>query len=98
MTLPGIGTIAVRQDTRRLRGMLAIGRAKILSATVGHRAGRWSVSLTCEAAARTSRSATSPTTAAAGSADSGPAAFIVAACADGTEVARVDDYPGRHDR
>jgi len=34
ITLPGIGQIGVHDDTRRLRGMLAKDRAKILFATV----------------------------------------------------------------
>ncbi len=50
VTLPGIGVIAVHDDTRRLWRMLANGRAKILFATVTHGAGRWWVSLTIEAA------------------------------------------------
>jgi putative transposase len=48
--LPKIGTFDVRECTRRLRRMLAKGRAKILFATVSHRAGRWKVSLNLEAA------------------------------------------------
>jgi putative transposase len=43
ITLPGIGQVAVFDDTRRLRRMLAKGRAKILFATVTHNAGRWGV-------------------------------------------------------
>jgi putative transposase len=38
ITLPGIGQIGVHDDTRRLRRMLIKGRAKILFATVSHRA------------------------------------------------------------
>ncbi len=41
---------AVHDDTRRLRRMLAKGRAKILFATVTHHGGRWWVSLNVEAA------------------------------------------------
>ena len=36
ITLPGIGQIGVRDGTRRLRRMLAKGRAKILFATISH--------------------------------------------------------------
>jgi hypothetical protein len=50
VTLPTLGLIRVREDTRRLRRMITRGRAKILSATVIHRAGRWLVSVTVEAA------------------------------------------------
>ena len=94
VTLPGIGTIAVREDTRRLRRMLAKGRAKVLSATVSHRAGRWAVSLTCEAADLhdTARHQPDSGTTWVG-VDRGLAAFVVAGRADGTETARVADWP-----
>jgi putative transposase len=45
VTLPGIGVVRVRDDTRRLRRMLACGRARILFAAVSRRAGRWKISL-----------------------------------------------------
>ena len=45
VTLPGIGAIRVHDDTRRLRRMLASGRARILFATVTRRGGRWRISL-----------------------------------------------------
>jgi putative transposase len=48
--LPGIGAIAVHDDTRRLRRMLTNQRAKILFATVTQHGGRWWVSLNVEAA------------------------------------------------
>jgi hypothetical protein len=43
VTLPGIGQVAVFDDTRRLGRMLAKDRAKILIATITHQrgAGRW---------------------------------------------------------
>jgi putative transposase len=50
VTLPGIGQIGVHEDTRRLRRLLAKGRAKILFATISHHAGRWWLSLNVEAA------------------------------------------------
>jgi putative transposase len=55
LTLPVIGSVAVREDTRRLRRMLRPGpdgvpRAKICSATVSLRRGRIVVTLTCELA------------------------------------------------
>jgi putative transposase len=50
VTLPGVGQIAVHDDTRRLRRMLAKNRAKILCATISHHGGRWWVSLNVEAA------------------------------------------------
>ena len=50
VTLPGVGQIRVRDDTRQLRRMLAKGRAKICFATITHHAGRWWLSLNCKAA------------------------------------------------
>src|SRR5271167_863606 len=50
VTLPGIGLLGVHDDTRRLRRMLAKGRAKILFATISHHGGRWWISLNVEAA------------------------------------------------
>ena len=50
VTLPGIGQIAIHDDTRRLRRMLANGRATILFATLISHGGRWWVSLNVEAA------------------------------------------------
>ncbi|HEY6562600.1 MAG TPA: helix-turn-helix domain-containing protein, partial [Polyangiaceae bacterium] len=49
--LPKLGTIAVRECTRKLRRMLKQGRAKILFATVSHQlGGHWRVTLNVEAA------------------------------------------------
>ncbi|GAA1379966.1 RNA-guided endonuclease InsQ/TnpB family protein [Catellatospora chokoriensis] len=95
VTMPALGTLAVREDTRRLRRMLAKGRAKIVSATVGHHAGRWAVSLTCEAAELNDAARHQPATSGTGwvGIDRGLTAFIVAARADGTEAGRVDDWP-----
>ena len=50
VALPKIGTLVVREDTRRLRRMLRNGRAKILFATVSRQAGRWTIQLNVEAA------------------------------------------------
>ncbi|BCJ76152.1 transposase [Catellatospora sp. IY07-71] len=95
VTLPGIGTVAVRQDTRRLRRMLAKGRTKVVSATVSHRAGRWAVSLTCQAADLHEAARHQPSDARGGwvGVDRGLTAFVVAACADGTETVRVGHWP-----
>ncbi|GHJ42906.1 putative transposase [Catellatospora sp. TT07R-123] len=94
VTLPGVGTVAVRQDTRRLRRMLAKSRAKVVSATVAHRAGRWQVSLVCEAADLHHDRRHQPDPAADWvGVDRGLAVFVVAARADGTELLRVDDPP-----
>ncbi|MFD7842651.1 RNA-guided endonuclease TnpB family protein [Nocardia sp. NPDC059764] len=93
VTLPGIGTIRVREDTRRLRRMLAGGRAKILNATITRRAGRWQVSLSCEAAdlhpARQHRTRAVDDLDGWVGIDRGLSAFVVAATADGHEVARI---------
>jgi putative transposase len=97
VTLPGIGQIGVHDDTRRLRRMLAKDRAKILFATVSHHAGRWWLSLNVEAAELPSdrrHPARDPGDDGGWvGIDRGLSAFLVAAHADGTEVARVDDPP-----
>ncbi len=97
ITLPGIGQIAVHDDTRRLRRMLAKNRAKILFATVTYHAGRWWVSLNVEAAELhpgQQHRARDPHDAGGWvGVDRGLTAFLVAAQADGTEVARVGDAP-----
>ena len=97
ITLPGIGQIGVFDDTRRLRCMLAKGRAKILFATITHRAGRWWVSLNVEAAdlhpALTHAVRDRADSGRWIGVDRGLAAFLVAADADGTEVARVNESP-----
>ena len=97
VTLPGIGQIAVHDDTRRLRRMLAKDRAKILFATITHHAGRWWMSLNVEAA-ELHPADWHPARDLADDGgwvgiDRGLSAFLVAAEADGTEVARVEDAP-----
>jgi putative transposase len=97
VTLPGIGQIEVHDDTRRLRRMLAKGRAKICFATITHRAGRWWVSLNVEAAdlhPDHKHPARDPADDGGWvGIDRGLSAFVVAAHADGEEVARVTDAP-----
>ena len=97
VTLPGIGAVAVRDDTRRLRRMLVKGRAKVLFATVTHRGGRWWISLNVEAAdlhpAHHHRSGDHEHVGAWVGIDLGISAFLVAAQDDGTEVARIVDAP-----
>jgi putative transposase len=97
VTLPGIGQIAVHDDTRRLRRMLANGRTKVLFATVSHHAGRWWVSLNVEAAElhpAHQHPARDPNDGGGWvGIDRGLSAFVVAAREDGTEVARVTDAP-----
>ncbi|MDO3651272.1 RNA-guided endonuclease InsQ/TnpB family protein [Nocardia mangyaensis] len=94
VTLPGIGTINIGEDTRRLRQMLAKARARILHATIAYRAGRWWVGLTTEAADLHPTHQHLPR--AHGDAggwvgvDRGLSAFVVAADTEGTQVARVD--------
>lgn len=97
ITLPGIGQIAVHDDTRRLRRMLAKDRARVLYATISYRGGRWWVSLNLEAANLHPAYHHSPRGAADGSGwvgiDRGLSAFIVAASTDGEEVVRITDAP-----
>ncbi|MEO3758147.1 RNA-guided endonuclease TnpB family protein [Mycobacterium sp. B14F4] len=96
ITLPRIGTITVHDDTRRLRRMLANGRARILFATISHRGSRWWVSLSVEAADLHPLHCHPPR---ADGDDGGwvgvdrGTAFAVAAADDGTEVARFDAAP-----
>lgn len=89
--------IQVREDTRRLRRLLTNGRAKILSATVVYKAGRWLVSIAVEAADLhpAQQHPARPDTDIGGwvGADRGLSAFLVAATGDGTEVDRVTDHP-----
>ncbi len=96
VTLPGIGPIRVHDDTRRLRRMIAKNRAKILFGTISCHGGRWWISLNVEAADLhiNHQHRTRPD---AGSGwvgvDRGLSAFLVAATADGTEVARISEAP-----
>ncbi|MFC4627876.1 RNA-guided endonuclease InsQ/TnpB family protein [Promicromonospora alba] len=50
VSLPKIGVLRVREDTRRLRRMVTKGRARILFVTVSRGANRWWISITIEAA------------------------------------------------
>ena len=97
VTLPGIGTVAVYDDTRRLRRMLAKDRAKILFATITQRAGRWWVSLNVEAAdlhpARQHMQRDEGDDSGWVGIDRGLWAFVVGADLAGAEVARVTDAP-----
>jgi putative transposase len=97
VTLPGIGAIKVHDDTRKLRRMIAAGRARILFATVSRRGGRWRISLNVDAAdfhpaARHQPRDPADHTGWAG-VDRGLHAPVVAATADGTETIRVTDAP-----
>ncbi|MDZ7884043.1 MAG: transposase [Mycobacterium sp.] len=95
--LPGIGVIAVHDDTRRLRRMLAKNQAKILFATITHRGGRWWVALNVEATdlhpAHHHRPRDTADSDGWVGVDRGLVAFAVAATTDGTEVARIIDAP-----
>jgi putative transposase len=96
VTLPGIGVIGVHDDTRRLRRMLTKQRAKILFATISYRGGRWWISLNVQAADLhpDQHHPTRPDDAGGWvGVDRGLSTFLVAATADGTEVARVSDAP-----
>jgi len=95
--LPGIGQIGVFDDTRRLRCMLAKGRAKILFATVSYYAGRWWLSLNVQAADLhpAHQHPARPDDDRGGwvGVDRGLTSFLVAATAEGQEVARIQDAP-----
>jgi putative transposase len=97
VTLPGIGTMRVHDDTRRLRRMLSTHRAKILFAAVSHHAGRWWVSLNVEAAdlhpAHIHQVHDQTDVGGWVGVDRGLSASVVAATADGAEVARIDHAP-----
>lgn len=97
VTLPGIGQIGVHDDTRRLRRMLAKDRAKILFATISRHGGRWWLSLNVEAADLhpTHQHAARDVADHGGwvGVDRGLSAFLVAATADGHEVARITEAP-----
>ena len=87
----------IRDDTCRLRHMLAKDRAKVLSATVIQQGGRWWVALNVAAAdLHPSLRHPARTDSDRGGwvgLDRGLAAFVVAASADGHEVARIQDAP-----
>ena len=97
ITLPVIGQIGVHDDTRQLRRMLAKDRAKILFATITHRAGRWWVALNVQAADLHPAHRHAPRDHADPGGwvgvDRGLSTFAFAATADGTEVARITDAP-----
>jgi putative transposase len=96
VTLPGIGMIGVHDDTRGLRRMLTKHRAKILFATISYRGGRWWISLNTQAADLhpDQHHSTRPDDGGGWvGVDRGLSAFLVAATADGTEVARIGDAP-----
>ena len=46
--LPRVGHVRTHEPTRKLQGKLAVGTARVLSATVSREAGRWFCSLCCE--------------------------------------------------
>ncbi len=93
VTLPRIGAIRVREDTRRLRRMIDKGRARILQATITRGARRWWISMTVETADLHPAVQHPPRPAddAAGwvGIDRGLHALVVAGTRDGTETLRV---------
>ncbi len=97
VTLPGLGSIRVHDDTRRLRRLLGKGRGRVLFATVTRRAGRWWVCLNVEAADLHPTQQHQPRCDADHGGwvgmDRGLSALLVAATGDGTEVARVGNPP-----
>jgi putative transposase len=90
--LPKLGSLCVRESTRRLRRMLRKDRAKILFATVSTReGGRWRVSLNVQALPLhlERRPRRSEVTSAVGI-DRGLRTFAVLADAGGRELERID--------
>jgi putative transposase len=90
VTLPRLGTIHAHESTRKLARRIGAGTARILSATVTRdSAGRWHVCFQT----LVQRSLTRPAHAAAGrrvaGVDVGVRDLLVAATADGIEVARI---------
>ena len=89
--LPKLGVVRVREDTRKLRRMLAGGRAKILFATVSHHeGGRWRVALNVEAAPLHPRRRHRDVAEVAVGIDRGLSTFAVVADARGRELERLD--------
>jgi putative transposase len=93
VTLPRIGAIRVREDTRRLRRMIEKGRARILQATITRGVRRWWISITVEAAdlhpaVQHSARDSDDTTGWVG-VDRGLHALVVAGTRGGTETLRV---------
>ncbi|MGF0314462.1 RNA-guided endonuclease InsQ/TnpB family protein [Nocardia fluminea] len=97
VTVPGLGVIAVRDDTRRLRRLLGSGRANVLFATISQRAGRWWISINVEAADMhpAMQHAPRPQGDSGGwvGVDRGLSAFAVSAAGDGTACERFTDHP-----
>ena len=97
VTLPGIGAIKVHDDTRKLRRMLAAGRARVLFVTVSRRGGRWRVSVNVEASDLhpAARHLPNEDTDHGGwvGVDRGLHAPVVAATSDGAEVLRASTAP-----
>jgi putative transposase len=97
VALPGIGSVRLHDDTRRLRRLLDKGRAKILFASVSHHAGRWWVGLNIEAAdLHPAQRHPARLTGDSGGwvgLDRGLSAFLVAATSDGRKVGRINEAP-----
>ena len=99
ITLPVIGLVRVIEDTRRLRRLLrpsadGVPRARIWFATVSRHRGRWVITINVEApdlhpARRHDRRKEHDHSGFVGI-DRGLSTYIVAARADGTEVARTE--------
>lgn len=93
ITLPKLGSIRVREDTRRLRRMIEKGRARILQATITRGARRWWISVTVEATGLhpAGQHAPRPADDRTGwvGVDRGLHALVVAGTRDGTETLRV---------
>ncbi len=90
ITLPVIGTVRLREDTRRFRRLLRDGRGRICMVTVKAHRGRYRVMVTVEAADFHPEMVHEPSDRGFVGVDRGLATYLVAATEDGTEVGRVD--------
>jgi len=90
ITLPVIGAVRVIQDTRRLRRLLRSDRGRICSVTVKAHRGRFVILVIVEAAELHPAMLHPSSDHGFVGVDRGLSSYLVAARADGTEVARVE--------
>lgn len=89
ITLPVIGTVKTHESTRKLARRLEAGTARITTATIRHERGRWFVSFVTHVQRSLGRPGHAPRGPAVVGVDLGVRDLLVAATADGREVARV---------
>jgi putative transposase len=89
VTLPVIGRIKTHESTRKLARRLEAGTAKITTATIRYKRGRWFVSFTAHVQRSLGRPAHAPQGAPVIGVDLGVRDLLVAATPDGREIARI---------